>query len=241
MVLVWNSLAKGDGEYCAVLVAINSLFQIALYSVMAYALITLLTPIISPGSQAVVVDIGVWEIAKSVAIFLGIPFLAGLLTWYLIARRKGREWFDREFAPKVSPLALIGLLFTIVVMFALQGERIVERPADLLRVALPLLAYFALMFFASFAISHRMGFSYPEAATQSFTAASNNFELAIAVAIGTFGITSGEAFATVVGPLVEVPVLIALVNVSLWIRKRYYDADGRPMRKGSNAPARPPI
>ncbi|MBI5000774.1 MAG: ACR3 family arsenite efflux transporter [Euryarchaeota archaeon] len=234
MVLVWNMLADGDCDYCAVLVALNSIFQIAMYSILAYAYITLLTPVISPGSQAIVVSISIVGIAKSVAIFLGIPFLAGFLTWYLLARRKGLEWYDRVFAPKISPLALIGLLFTIVVMFAIQGEKIIGNPLDLVRVAIPLVVYFLLMFFASFALSHRLGFSYAQGATQSFTAASNNFELAIAVAIGTFGITSGEAFATVIGPLMEVPVLIGLVNVALWIRKRYYGADGMP-KKGLNA------
>lgn len=228
MVLVWNMLAKGDCEYCAVLVALNSVFQIVMYSVLAYVFITVMTPVVSPSSEGVVVDITMADIAKNVLIFLGIPFAAGVATWYFVARRKGREWFDSVFVPRVSPLALVGLLFTIVVMFALQGERIVDQPLDVLRVAMPLLTYFLLMFFVSFGLSYRLGFGYGQAATQSFTAASNNFELAIAVAVATFGIASTEAFTTVIGPLMEVPVLIALVNVSLWIRRKYYAEDGSP-------------
>lgn len=221
MVLVWNMLAKGDCEYCAILVALNSVFQIAMYSVLAYIFITVMTPVMSPSSQAMVVDITMVDIAKNVLIFLGIPFAAGVATWYFLARRKGRVWFDTVFAPRISPLALIGLLFTIVVMFSLQGEKIVDQPLNVVRIALPLLTYFLLMFFLSFGLSYKLGFSYGQAATQSFTAASNNFELAIAVAVATFGIASTEAFTAVIGPLMEVPVLIALVNVSLWIRRRY--------------------
>ncbi len=231
MVLVWNLLAKGDCEYCAVLVALNSVFQIFMYSVLAYVFITVLTPVVSPASEAVVVDITMWQIAKNVLIFLGIPFALGVASYMLLARRRGREWYDRVFAPRISPLALLGLLFTIVVMFALQGEKIVERPLDVVRVAAPLVAYFLLMFFLSFGLSHRLGFNYGQSATQSFTAASNNFELAIAVAVATFGIASTEAFTTVIGPLMEVPVLIALVNVSLWIGSRFYGPDGLPRRQ----------
>jgi ACR3 family arsenite transporter len=230
MVLVWNMLAKGDCEYCAVLVALNSVFQIVMYSLLAYVFITVMTPAISPSSQSIVVDITMADIAKNVLIFLGIPFAAGVATWYFLARRKGREWFDTVFAPRISPLALIGLLFTIVVMFSLQGEKIVDQPLDVLRVALPLLVYFLLMFFASFGLSYKLGFTYGQGATQSFTAASNNFELAIAVAVATFGIASTEAFTAVIGPLMEVPVLISLVSVSLWIRRRFYDLDGKPRR-----------
>jgi ACR3 family arsenite transporter len=236
MVLVWNMLAKGDCEYCAVLVALNSVFQIVMYSVLAYVFITVMTPVISPSSESVVVDITMADIAKNVLIFLGIPFAAGVATWYFLARRKGREWFDGVFAPRVSPLALIGLLFTIVVMFSMQGEKIVDQPLDVVRIALPLLAYFLLMFSASFLLSYRLGFSYGQSATQSFTAASNNFELAIAVAVATFGITSTEAFTTVIGPLLEVPVLISLVKVSLWVRRRYYDPLGMPARLGKAGP-----
>ncbi len=231
MVLVWNMLAKGDCEYCAVLVALNSVFQIVMYSVLAYVLITVMTPVISPSSESIVVDITMADIAKNVLIFLGIPFVGGVATWYFLACRKGREWFDRVYAPKISPLALIGLLFTIIVMFSMQGEKIVDRPLDVVRIALPLLTYFLLMFFVSFGLSHRLDFNYGQAATQSFTAASNNFELAIVVAVATFGIASLEAFATVIGPLIEVPVLMALVNVSLWIKRRYYDQLGMPMHR----------
>lgn len=231
MVLVWNMLAKGDCEYCAVLVALNSVFQIVMYSALAYVFITVMTPVVSPSSESVVVDITMADIARNVLIFLGIPFSAGVATWYFLARRRGRAWFDSVFAPRISPLALIGLLFTIVVMFSLQGEKIVESPTDVVRVAAPLLTYFILMFFVSFGLSFKLGLSYSHAATQSFTAASNNFELAIAVAVATFGIASTEAFTTVIGPLLEVPVLIGLVNVSLWIRRRYYLPDGSRPKK----------
>ena len=236
MVLIWNMLAEGDSEYCAVLVALNSAFQILMYSVLAYFFITVMTPVVAPSAEAAVVDITMGDIARNVLIFLGIPFALGVASWYFLARAKGREWYDTVFAPRISPLALVGLLFTIIVMFALQGEEIISRPWDVVRVALPLLGYFLLMFFLSFALSHRLGFSYGQSATQSFTAASNNFELAIAVAVATFSIASIEAFVAVIGPLMEVPVLIALVNVSVWIRRRYYDGFGRPMRRAGSGP-----
>ena len=230
MVLVWNMLAEGDCEYCAVLVALNSVFQIFMYSILAYFFITVMTPVISPSSEGATVNITMVEIAKNVLIFLGIPFAAGVASWYFLGKRKGRDWYDKVFAPKISPLALIGLLFTILVMFSLQGSEIVKHPWNVGRVAAPLLGYFLLMFFVSFWLSHRLGFSYSQGATQSFTAASNNFELAIAVAVATFSITSLEAFTTVIGPLLEVPVLIGLVNVALWFKRKYYDANGLPVR-----------
>jgi len=233
MVLIWNMLAQGDCEYCAVLVALNSVFQIFMYSILAFFFITVMTPVIAPSAEAAVVDITIADIAKNVLIFLGIPFAAGVASWFFLARRKGREWYDRVFAARISPFTLVGLLFTIVVMFALQGEEIISQPIEVARVALPLLAYFLLMFFMSFGLSHRLGFTYGQSATQSFTAASNNFELAIAVAVATFTISSIEAFTAVIGPLMEVPVLISLVNVALWIRKRYYGPDGLPVRRRS--------
>jgi ACR3 family arsenite transporter len=233
MVLVWNMLAEGDCEYCAVLVALNSVFQIFMYSVLAFVFITVLTPIISPSAEAAVVDITIGMIAKNVLIFLGIPFALGVASWFILARRKGREWYDRVFAPRISPLALIGLLFTIVVMFALQGEEIIANPLDVVRVAVPLLAYFIIMFFVSYGLSYWLGFTYGQATTQSFTAASNNFELAIAVAVAVFTIESIEAFTAVIGPLMEVPVLISLVNVALWFKRRYYGQDGMPLRKAA--------
>lgn len=235
MVLIWNMLAQGDCEYCAVLVALNSVFQIFMYSILAFFFITVMTPVIAPSAEAAVVDITIADIAKNVLIFLGIPFAAGVASWFFLVRRKGREWYDRVFAARISPLTLVGLLFTIVVMFALQGEEIISRPIEVARVALPLLAYFLLMFFMSFGLSHRLGFTYGQSATQSFTAASNNFELAIAVAVATFTISSIEAFTAVIGPLMEVPVLISLVNVALWIKKRYYGPDGFPVRRRSQA------
>jgi len=222
MVLIWNQLADGDCEYCAVLVALNSIFQILLYSIMAYLFVTVFSGWIGGSSASATVNVSVIDIARSVLIFLGIPFFAGMATRYILVKRKGKEWYDNKFAKAISPLALIGLLFTIVVMFALKGNSIIERPLDVAMVALPLVSYFLLMFFISFWISYRLKFSYALTATQSFTAASNNFELAIAVCIGVWGIGSMQAFAAVIGPLMEVPVLIGLVSVSLWLKKRYF-------------------
>ncbi|MEM3395894.1 MAG: ACR3 family arsenite efflux transporter [Thermoplasmata archaeon] len=226
MVLVWNQLAEGDTEYCAVLVALNSIFQIFMYSFLAYFYVTLVSGWISGNSEYV--HVSMVDIARSVFIFLGIPFIAGIVTRFVLLKKKGKEWYDGYFVNKIGPIALIGLLFTIVVMFAFKGLYIVQRPMDVARVAVPLVVYFLLMFFVSYYISYKLKFNYSIATTQSFTAASNNFELAIAVCIGIWGIGSLQAFAAVIGPLMEVPVLISLVNVALWIKKRYYSEHGSP-------------
>jgi len=226
MVIVWNSLAGGDPEYAAILVALNSIFQIALYSFYAYFLVAIASDWVSPGSGTQI-NIGVWEVAQSVLIYLGIPFAMGIATRYLLLPRRGAGWYNERLMPVLSKVSLLALLFTIVVMFAFKGEYIINQPFDVVRLAIPLAFYFVIMFFLSFGLSIKLKFDYPHAAAQSFTAASNNFELAIAVAIGVFGIESLVAFAAVIGPLIEVPVLISLVNVSLWIKKRYYGKDGR--------------
>jgi ACR3 family arsenite transporter len=221
MVLIWNMMAGGCAESCAVLVAINSIMQILLYSVEAWFYITFLSELLVPGSGSVV-SFTIFDIAKSVLIFLGIPLLAGFLTRVILVRRRGKDWYDGTFAPRLGPAALLGLLFTIIIMFSLKGDVILTLPFDVFRISLPLLSYFMLMFFVSFGISKRMDFAYDKNVTISFTAASNNFELAIAVAVGVFGIGSGQALAAVVGPLIEVPVLLALVYVSIWLGKRFY-------------------
>lgn len=231
MVIIWNTLAHGDNEYCAALVALNAIFQILFYSIYIYLFVTVIPGALNLTWGSKTVHVGVLEVAQSVLTYLGVPFAAGIVTRYSIIKLKGKDWLNNTFIPKISPLALIALLYTIILMFMIKGQLIVQLPFDVIRIAIPLLIYFVLMFLISFFISQKSGFKYEQTATLSFTAASNNFELAIAVSVAVFGIGSGQAFAAVIGPLIEVPVMILLVKTALFFREKYFDIDGLPIKK----------